>query len=64
MEPTTKFVYTVDEVADMLRLHSNTVRNMLADGRLERVPGTGRHIRISAAELEAKFGVALGGDAA
>ncbi len=53
----TRVAYTADEVAEMLGLHSNTVRNMVKSGTLKRVPNTGRVIRIAATELESVFGV-------
>ena len=58
-----KLAYSVDEVAAMLGLHANTVRNMVKAGSLKRIPNTGRTIRIAATELEAVFGVTLDGAA-
>lgn len=54
-----KVAYTVHDVAGLMGLHPNTVRKMLRDGRLERIPNTGRAVRIAAAEVESVFGVDL-----
>lgn len=60
----TRKAFTTAEVAAALGLHENTIRQMVTDGRLKRVPNTGRTIRIAATEFEAVFGFPLEADAA
>jgi putative molybdopterin biosynthesis protein len=43
--------YTVPETADLLRVHENTIYNMVRRGEIEHYK-VGNQIRISAAELE------------
>ena len=43
--------YTVPETAEMLRVHENTIYNMVRRGEIEHYK-VGAQIRISAAELE------------
>lgn len=55
--------YNVDEVADIIGMSANFVRGKIKDGTLQRIPNTGRVIRISAAEVEAVWGVATDSEA-
>lgn len=54
-----RLAYSPEEVADMLPLSANTIRTMVRDGRLKRVPNTGRKVCIAATEIESVFGVEL-----
>lgn len=49
--------FSADEVAELVGLNASTVRNMVHDGRLKRIPNTGHRICIAATEVEAVFGV-------
>lgn len=55
----TRVAYSPEEVAEMLPLSPNTIRAMVRDGRLKRVPNTGRRICIAVTELEDVFGMTL-----
>ena len=43
--------YTIPEAAEKLRVHENTLYNMVRRGEIEHYKG-GKQIRLSAAELE------------
>jgi putative molybdopterin biosynthesis protein len=47
----TRAFYTVPETAELLRVHENTIYNMVRRGEIEHYK-VGSQIRISAAELE------------
>lgn len=49
-----KLFYTVKELAEILQVHKNQIRNWIKDGRL-RAGKIGRSYRISAADLEAYY---------
>jgi excisionase family DNA binding protein len=51
-------LYTVDQAADLLRLHVKTVRSYVRDGRLK-ATRIGKSYRIARADLEAFAGVSL-----
>ena len=61
---TRRVAYTTTEVAELLLISPSTVRNMVRDGRLQRIPHTGRTVRIARSEVETVFGVRIEDDAA
>ena len=46
-----KTFYTIPETAELLRVHENTIYNMVRRGEIEHYK-VGKQIRIAAAELE------------
>lgn len=53
---------TVGEVADMLNVSPSHIRRLIANGTLNKVPHTGRSVRIAAGEVDRVF-FAVGGAA-
>lgn len=53
---------TVEEAAELVKVHPNTIRNAIRDGRLPAIRLGARIIRIRKAELVAAFAPYIGGE--
>jgi len=53
---------TVEEAADLVKVHSNTIRNAIRDGRLPAIRLGARIIRIRKSDLLAAFAPYSGGE--
>ena len=53
---------TVEEAADLVKVHPNTIRNAIRDGRLQAIRLGARIVRIRKCDLLASFAPYAGGE--
>ena len=55
-------ILTVDEAAELVKIHPNTIRNAIRDGRLQAIRLGARIVRIRKVDLLAAFAPYAGGE--